>query len=136
MWPISIAPYDVQIVPLQVKNPEVMEFATRLHAQLTNVGLDVLTDDRDHQTGVKFKDADLIGIPLRVVIGEKNLKNGQVEVKWRRDPKEAAKLVRADQATDEILSLYDAARKAHNAKCSQEAQKRAEAKANLKAVKK
>jgi prolyl-tRNA synthetase len=58
-----------------------------LHDQLTAAGVDVLLDDRDCRAGVKFKDADLIGIPLRVVIGDRGLKEGKLEIKWRWDQK-------------------------------------------------
>ena len=60
-----------------------MKVALELHDQLTAAGIDVLLDDRDCRAGVKFKDADLIGVPLRVVIGDRGLKEGKLEVKWR-----------------------------------------------------
>ena len=89
VWPLALAPYHVVVVPLQVQNAAVLEQALALEKALTNAGLDVLTDDRDQRPGVKFKDADLIGIPLRVVIGERGLKDGTFELKWRdqADPK-------------------------------------------------
>ena len=62
-----------------------MQVATRLHDELAAAGIDVLLDDRDCRAGVKFKDADLIGVPLRVVIGERGLKEGKLEIKWRWD---------------------------------------------------
>ena len=62
-----------------------MEQAAALETALAAAGLDVLVDDRDQRPGVKFKDADLIGIPLRVVIGERGLKEGKIEVKWRHE---------------------------------------------------
>ena len=60
-----------------------MEATEQLYEELTEAGIDVLLDDRDARPGVKFKDADLIGIPLRVVIGGRGLKEGQLEIKWR-----------------------------------------------------
>ena len=72
-------------MPLQVQNAAVLEQALALEKSLTAAGLEVLTDDRDQRPGVKFKDADLIGIPLRVVVGERGLKDGTIELKWRTE---------------------------------------------------
>lgn len=124
IWPLAIAPFDVEIVPLQVRIPEVLDFSLKLHSQLKGAGLEVLTDDRDQQIGPKLKDADLIGIPLRVVVGDKSLKAGHVEVKWRHEPKEAVRQIPVDQAAEEILKLVDAARKAQGARCAQKREKR------------
>jgi prolyl-tRNA synthetase len=75
-----------------------MAVAERYYQQLQDAGIDVLMDDRDARPGFKFKDADLIGIPLRIVIGGKGLKDGQIEIKWRTDA-EATKHPVADGAT-------------------------------------
>lgn len=83
IWPLSVAPYEVLVIPLNINEPETMALAERFYKELGEAGVDVLLDDRDARAGVKFKDADLIGIPLRLVIGGKGLKEGQVEVKWR-----------------------------------------------------
>jgi prolyl-tRNA synthetase len=83
IWPLAIAPYEVVLVPLQIQNSPVMERTEALERELEEAGIDVLVDDRDQRPGFKFKDADLIGIPLRVVIGERGLKEGTIEVKWR-----------------------------------------------------
>jgi prolyl-tRNA synthetase len=83
IWPLSIAPYEVLVVPLNVSDTETMEYAERIYAELRNLGIDVLLDDRDARAGFKLKDADLIGIPLRVVIGGRGLKEGVAEVRWR-----------------------------------------------------
>jgi prolyl-tRNA synthetase len=80
IWPRSIAPYDVVIVPLSTKNPEHAEIAERIYAEVIEAGLDPLLDDRDERAGVKFKDADLIGVPFRIVLGPRALKNGNVEL--------------------------------------------------------
>jgi prolyl-tRNA synthetase len=85
IWPMAIAPYEVNVAPVNVKYAEGMEYAEDLYKQLKAAGVDVIIDDRDISPGVKFKDADLIGIPLRVVIGEKNFKDGKVEIKLRRE---------------------------------------------------
>lgn len=85
IWPLSIAPYEVLVIPLNVTEPETMQLAEQFYKELGAAGVDVLLDDRDQRAGFKFKDADLIGIPLRLVIGGKGLKEGQVEIKWRTD---------------------------------------------------
>jgi len=85
IWPLSIAPYEVLVVPLNITDEEVMQVAERYYDELSSSGIDVLMDDRKARPGFKFKDADLIGIPLRIVIGGKGLKEGQVEIKWRTD---------------------------------------------------
>jgi prolyl-tRNA synthetase len=84
IWPLSIAPYQALIVPVNVKDAKIMDTAEEIYAALEEKGFEVLLDDRDERAGVKFKDADLIGIPHRVIIGEKNLKEGAVELKDRK----------------------------------------------------
>jgi prolyl-tRNA synthetase len=84
IWPESIAPFDVEILPLNMKDQKTVEIAEKLYKDLSEAGIEVLIDDRDERAGVKFKDADLIGIPLHVIIGEKNLKEGQIEIKDRK----------------------------------------------------
>lgn len=83
IWPKSIAPFDVEILPLNMKDAKTVEVAEELYKDLTEKGIEVLMDDRDERAGVKFKDADLIGIPIHVILGEKNLKEGLVEIKDR-----------------------------------------------------
>ncbi len=95
IWPINVAPYTVQIIPLNVSDAEVMKISNTIYGQLTDAGIDVLIDDRDHRPGFKFKDADLIGIPLRITIGGKGLAEGIAEVKWRTE-KDAKKIPLAD----------------------------------------
>lgn len=82
-WPLAIAPYEVVLVPLNVTETDCRETAEKLYAAFQAAGIDVLLDDRDQRPGVKFKDADLVGFPLRVVVGGKSLKEGLVELKWR-----------------------------------------------------
>ncbi len=84
IWPLAIAPYQLLIIPVNVKETKSMEVAEELYAALEQKGFEVLMDDRDERAGVKFKDADLIGIPYRIIIGEKNLKEGLVELKERK----------------------------------------------------
>jgi prolyl-tRNA synthetase len=84
-WPITIAPYQVMLVGLGTdKTPEVVEAAERIYVDLKALGIEVLYDDRDERAGVKFNDADLLGIPLRLTVGGKGLKSGALELKLRR----------------------------------------------------
>ncbi len=84
IWPLNVAPYHVCITPLSVDpNSQAMQLAERFLSELTAQGIDVLLDDRDERAGVKFKDADLIGIPVRIGLGEKSLAKGEVEIKRR-----------------------------------------------------
>ncbi len=84
VWPERFAPFDVLLVCLSVQNTAVMESAFRLYEVWQQAGLEVLLDDRDLRPGVKFYDADLLGIPWRVVLGERNWQEGVMEVKHRR----------------------------------------------------
>lgn len=83
IWPKSIAPFDVQLIPLNLEHEETAKVADALYEQLAKSGLEVLFDDRDMRAGPKFKDADLIGVPMHIVIGERGLKEGLVELKDR-----------------------------------------------------
>ena len=85
MWPMSVAPYTVELIPLNVTDEEVMAAVNKIYDELKEAGVDVLMDDRDQRPGFKFKDADLIGLPVRVVVGGKGLKEGNAEVKLRTD---------------------------------------------------
>lgn len=84
IWPKSIAPFQVEIVPIG-KEAELLELAEKFEAELEAKGIDVLVDDRDERPGVKFKDADLWGSPVRIAIGKKGLANGEVEWKFRNE---------------------------------------------------
>ena len=85
VWPWPIAPCHVHVLPVNVKDEAVRTTAETLYGELGRAGLDVLLDDRDERPGVKFKDADLLGIPIRVTVGALLQKAGQVEVRTRRD---------------------------------------------------
>lgn len=86
VWPVSVAPFQVEVVVLTGKQPQgELEAAEKLYAELKAEGLDVLLDDRDERPGVKFNDADLIGIPIRITVGARGLANGQVEMKLRHE---------------------------------------------------
>ncbi len=95
IWPINVAPYTVQIIPLNVSDSEVMKVTNRIYGELTAAGIDVLMDDRDQRPGFKFKDADLIGIPVRVTVGGKGLAEGIAEIKLRTES-DAKKIPLAD----------------------------------------
>ncbi len=99
-WPMSIAPYHVHIVTLGKEENVAIE-AKRLYDALSARGIDVLWDDRDERPGVKFKDADLLGMPLRITIGAKSLANGNIELKPRTEP---------DPKKAELVPVEDAAR--------------------------
>jgi prolyl-tRNA synthetase len=101
VWPVSIAPFHVLLLPINYKDKTIREAADKLYQALQEQGVEVLFDDRDERPGVKFKDADLVGIPLRVTIGAKSLERGCIELRWRRDGK-----------TEEI-SAADSAEKLH-----------------------
>jgi prolyl-tRNA synthetase len=83
--PMPLAPLQVLVTMLNPKDDQVREAAEKLYQQLLDLGIEVLLDDRDERPGIKFKDADLIGIPLRVTVGARNLKEGNVELKARAD---------------------------------------------------
>ncbi|MGH7860158.1 MAG: His/Gly/Thr/Pro-type tRNA ligase C-terminal domain-containing protein, partial [Candidatus Binatia bacterium] len=87
IWPIPLAPFPASVVPVNQDNPDLREAAERIYRELRDHGIDTLIDDREERAGVKFKDADLIGVPLRVTVGPKALARGNVELKERRAEK-------------------------------------------------
>ncbi len=100
IWPVTVAPYQVCLTPLNVApEGEVMQWAARIYEELRSSGVDVILDDRDERPGVKFKDADLVGFPLRVALGEKGLAKGDVELKPRGG---AVQFVKAAEAVESI----------------------------------
>ena len=84
IWPISVSPFDIQILPLKATNKKIMKLALRYYKTLKKYGCEVLIDDRDESAGIKFKDADLIGSSLILILGEKNLEKNKIEIKIRR----------------------------------------------------
>jgi prolyl-tRNA synthetase len=101
--PAAIAPFEVIVLGLNNDKPEVVAEASRIHDELAARGVDVLLDDRDARPGVKFKDADLIGIPVRIVVGERALKEGNVEIKRRTDAKPTP--VAVGEAVERAISM-------------------------------
>jgi prolyl-tRNA synthetase len=97
IWPVPLAPYEVAVLELQQDDDNVIATSKRLYEELLSAGIDVLYDDRDERAGVKFKDADLIGIPFRIAIGRKGVAEGVVELK-RRNGTEVRKIRIADAA--------------------------------------
>ncbi len=101
VWPKEVAPFDVEILPVQASDTPSMELANRYYQELKSKGVDVLVDDRDESAGRKFNDADLIGIPYRIIIGKRMLAQDQVEIKDRRTGQMQA--VSKDALVDELL---------------------------------
>ncbi|MDB6127042.1 MAG: prolyl-tRNA synthetase [Verrucomicrobia bacterium] len=111
VWPWAVAPFHVLICVLDPQLPEAMELARALAIAAEQAGAEVLVDDRAERPGVKFKDADLIGIPLRLTIGGKGLKEGIVELKWRAR-KEMTKVPLADAPSQLAAAVREAQAKA------------------------
>jgi prolyl-tRNA synthetase len=109
LWPWSVAPFQVLVCLLDPQLPEAAELAKKIGLAAERAGADVLIDDRAERPGVKFKDADLIGVPLRITIGGKGLKEGIVEVKWRHQ-KEVTKLPVAEAEAKIAQSVAEAGR--------------------------
>ena len=107
IWPRPLAPFEVLLVALNPDDPEVQRAAEGLYATLTEQGVDLLYDDRDERPGVKFKDADLIGFPVRVVVGARSLADGMVELSLRRDRQK--QMVPVAEAAAKVMELLDAA---------------------------
>ena len=104
IWPYPIAPFQFHLVSLNVGDPAVSEASRRLYEKLVASGIEVLWDERDESPGVKFKDSDLLGIPYRLVVGAKGLKEGMIEVKTRRDG--ALEKVPVEKAAEHALELH------------------------------
>jgi len=103
IWPISVAPYTVCITPLNIApESEVMKRAEKIYNELSTRGVDVIVDDRNERPGVKFKDSELVGFPIRIGIGEKSLAKGEVEIKPRSG---ALNAVRAEEAVEKVIAL-------------------------------
>lgn len=105
IWPASVSPYQVCICLLDPDQSEVVKVSDELEAALEARGIDVIVDDRAERPGVKFKDADLIGFTVRVVVGAKGLANGGVEVKMRSEDKSKTRVVKPEEAADAIEAL-------------------------------
>jgi len=111
IWPKSISPFDIEIIPLNMGDEKTLRVAMELYEKVGEIynsfadrHMEVLIDDRDERPGVKFKDADLIGIPVHVIVGEKGLKENKVEIKKRRNKE--TKKVPLNKAVVEIVNIY------------------------------
>ena len=103
IWPMAIAPYQVHLCALFMEDPRIAEFAEKLYKDLTAQGVEVLYDDRTESPGVKFNDADLLGIPLRITVSPRNLEKNSVEVKWRSEKK--AQLLPLERIVEAIENM-------------------------------
>ncbi len=105
VWPKEVAPFAVEILPLKTEEDQIMSLAHYYYHELKKSGLDVLLDDRPESPGKKFNDADLIGIPYRIIIGKKTLTDGTVEIKNRKT--QQVIMVNKDQVIDKLFSLWN-----------------------------
>jgi len=105
IWPKNIAPYLVELIPLNMEKAEHIEAAEKIYAELEAADIDCLWDDRTDRAGVKFNDADLIGLPARIIIGDKSLKDGKVELKARTGGE--VELVPLDGVVEAVKKLLD-----------------------------
>jgi prolyl-tRNA synthetase len=108
IWPLSIAPYQVYLCPLRLENQDVAQAAEKVYKDLANQNIEVLFDDRDDSPGVKFNDADLLGMPLRLTISPRTLQSHSIELKWRN--KKRTELVSLEEITKKIDKLINEAR--------------------------
>ena len=109
IFPISIAPFEVTVLPLQMNEARVVEQAEKVYHKLMEHGRDVIIDDRNERAGVKFKDADLMGIPVRIAVGKRAIENGNVEIKLRAEKEvEPIPVENAHEVImDKVKELYD-----------------------------
>jgi len=105
VWPLPLAPYEVDLVLLNSDKEEVRDAAERLYLALAEAGVDVIFDDRPERPGVKFNDMDLVGFPVRVVVGQKGLANGQVELSLRSDRER--RMVALEDVVDAVQAVLD-----------------------------
>ena len=103
IWPLPIAPFHITILPINYLNRDIKEISDKLYKKFLEKGYEVIIDDRNESPGVKFKDADLTGIPIRITIGEKGLKEGSVEVKLRKE--KISKKIKLNEVEKEIESI-------------------------------
>lgn len=109
IWPMPLAPFEAIVLPLQAKNEEVARAAEELYRRLWDLGVETLLDDRDERAGIKFKDADLIGIPLRLSVSQRTLERGEVEFKPRAAGQ--VRFFKLEEAPQKVLEIRDALRK-------------------------
>lgn len=100
IWPMTVAPYQVTIVPIKYKDA-MKDASDKLHKELSEAGIEVLLDDRDERPGVKFNDADLIGYPIRITVGDKNLPNVEIKIRNEENPI----LIPLEEASEKVISI-------------------------------
>ena len=105
IWPIAIAPFEAIVTPVNQDDADVVRVSQEIYGKLMEAGVEVLLDDRDLRGGIKFKDADLIGIPIRITVGKKSVVEGNVEVKLRAEPQSTK--VPIDQAPRKVVELIN-----------------------------
>ena len=105
IWPLSVAPYQVYLCPLHLDKSAVLPTAERIYQELQKEGIEVLFDDRDESPGVKFNDADLLGIPLRLTLSPRTLQSQSVEAKWRTEKE--AQLLPLDNLAVQVKKILD-----------------------------
>jgi prolyl-tRNA synthetase len=106
IWPLALSPFEIELVSLNPSEPDTLQAADALYGSLLSADLEVLYDDRDERPGVKFKDADLLGFPIRVNVGGRALKEGRVELVTRRDKR--VRSVPREEAVEAIQELRGA----------------------------
>ena len=105
--PISIAPFEVIILPLNIRQEQIFNVAEDLYSKLNKSGIEVVIDDREESAGIKFKDADLLGIPIHIVIGQRTLKEDSAEIKLRKGG--ISRKVKIEDVEEEIKSIFSSA---------------------------
>ena len=105
IWPLPLAPYEVLVVPINIKDDVIMDTATKIYDDLCEEGVEVLLDDRDQRPGFKFKDADLIGVPIRITVGKRLKETGELEIKLRS--KDEVFYSKPENIITEIKNLMD-----------------------------
>lgn len=103
IWPLSVAPYHVSVIPVNIKDEAQMKIANKLYDELRKIGVDAILDDRNERAGVKFKDSELIGIPMRVTVGKK-ITDGEVEFKLRDGEMEVIKI---EDVLEKVKSQFE-----------------------------
>jgi prolyl-tRNA synthetase len=105
IWPLSVAPYQVHLCPLSLEKSAVLPTAEKIYQELQEEGIQVLFDDREESPGVKFNDADLVGIPLRLTLSPRTLQSQSVEAKWRVEKE--TQLLPLENLTEQVKKLLD-----------------------------
>jgi len=105
IWPLSVAPYQVYLCPLNLERSSVLSTAEKIYQELQKEGIEVLFDDRNDSPGVKFNDADLLGIPLRLTLSPRTLQSQSIEAKWRTEKE--TQLLPLENLTVQLKKLLD-----------------------------